>query len=114
MKKSSIYNNAYERMHRILSAYGLCGEKRDFGTQKSYDIRMHDMLVGSLFKSDGSMPMISLSGGIIIPLFHHDGRKANMHNAIERFYDCCSMIANDYPYSHIEHLIRDDIRRKGK
>lgn len=114
MKKQIIYNKAYERMHCILSAYGLCGEKRNFGTQQSYDIRMHDMLIGSLFKSDTTMPMISLSGGVIIPLFHHDRRKANMRNAIQRFDAICSMIVNDYPYNHIEYWTRDNIRIKGR
>lgn len=115
LKKQTIYNDAFSRMHRILSAYGLSGEMRYFGRIKSYDIRMHDMIIGSLYIDcvEGA-PFVSLSGGVVVPFFHHDKRRANLQNAIQRFERVCSMLNDDYPYSHIEHLIRDDIRKTGR
>lgn len=115
MKKQTIYNDAFSKMHRILSAYGLSGEMRNFGRMHSYDIRMHDAIVGSLCIDtiDGA-PFISLSGGVIIPLFHCDGRKASIENALRRFEDACSMIVNDFNYMDIANNIFKDIKENGR
>lgn len=114
MKSYIKYRMTYERMKNILQAFGLKGETRYSMNIEFVDIRMHDMIVGSLELDSWGRPIMMLAGGNIVSFFHHDGRKASIYNAIVRFDMACSMIVDDCNYMDISNRMLRDIKENGR
>lgn len=109
------YNYIFNFVPEILDFYKLEYENHNFGTIKGIDVKINGQYVAEIIQYDKNPTLVRLSGAIgYTPIFHHDGRKADIYNASRRLHLLFDMLVNNVEHTEIDKRMRYDIRETGR